>query len=357
MSKTAIAAPSPLDCTSLPCADCGQAVAVSDAGTTVKVERVVKSRVEYVPTSKCRACVARDDDAAELVRRHLAGGLVVGDRRYGVADAVRLMIDARTALDAAGIEPTAVQVAESPAALLASEITHLHNVARGLRWRDRLSPPASLVAERVRLVLPGSPNRQPWEHLDGDDCARVREGAAKVLADRVAHMRPSVALKPPALPGNYVHRGTPVVAACLYCGTASVERSALFVTRNGGEDVAGRKVWTLRQVNPVSLGARRGGPAQLVGWLCPACERAAASAGSASSASALEEALSASLGVSRRTLSGDEIQVIGLRAWGALVADAIRNSRPEPAPNSEPWGHLPRNERDRLADDWRRGGS
>ncbi len=356
MSKTAIAAPSPLDCTILPCADCGRAVAVSDAGTTVKVERVVKSRVEYVPTSKCRACVARDDDAAELVRRHLPGGLVVDDRRYGVADAVRLMIDARTALDAAGIEPTAVQVAKSPAALLASEITHLHNVARGLRWRDRLSPPVSLVAERVRLVFPGSPNRQPWEHLDDDDCARVREGAAKVFADRVAHTRPPVALKPPALPGNYVHRGTPVVAACLYCGAGSVERSALFVTRNGGEEVAGRKVWTLRQVNPVSIGARRGGPAQLVGWLCPDCERAAAALGSASSASAVEEALASSLGVSRRSLSGADVQVVGLRSWCALVADAMTQALPTPPPNTKPWGHCPQDVLDRLARDWRRGG-
>ena len=79
--------------------------------------------------------------------------------------------------------------------------------------------------------------------------------------------------------------------------------------------------------------------------------------GSANSATALESALSTFLGVSRRTITGDELWVPGLEGWGALVAIAIVRNRPAPPPNSEPWGHLTRTERDALAQGWRLGGT
>jgi hypothetical protein len=79
--------------------------------------------------------------------------------------------------------------------------------------------------------------------------------------------------------------------------------------------------------------------------------------GSANSAGALEGALSASLGVSRRTLAGDELWITGLLAWGALVANALRRNGPVPSPNATPWDHIPPAEREELANALRLGGS
>ena len=70
----------------------------------------------------------------------------------------------------------------------------------GLRWRDRLNPPASIVAEPLPLVEPGTANLHRWEHLDEVDRARLREGTAKVLAERIALLSPPVALPPPPVP-------------------------------------------------------------------------------------------------------------------------------------------------------------
>lgn len=342
----------------LPCADCGQEVAVPNPATVVKSKRTWRGHVSTVLMTKCQACDERDRAAADLARRHLRPGVTVGDRRYSGTDAVRLLIEARTAFDAAGVQPPSIGTAKNPAAALTAEVHHLSASVRGLRWRDRLNPPQSLVAEPVSLVLPGTANSRPWAHLDEPERARLVHGTAGVLAERVALQAPPVHLRPPRLPGeDGGQRGTPVTGGCLYCGVDSISLTALVVARHGGADAAARSVWTLRQLNPVSIGATRGGPPRLQGWLCPACERAAAGAGSASSASAMEYALSTFLGVSSRSLAGDELWVAGLQGWGAIVADALQRHRSAPSPNSSPWGHLSQAELDELACDWRRGGS
>lgn len=352
------AEPVVLDGGALPCGDCGQVVAAPDTAMVEKAEMVRNGRATVVRVAKCPACVERDRTSIVLGQRYLRGGVTRDGRRYTGKDAVTLLIEARAAIDAAGMEPSPVKCAARPAAVLAVEIVHLGNAIRGLRWRDRLSPPASLVADQVPLVEPGTANAHPWAHLDDGDRARLRRGFVKMLGDRVALQAPPVAIVPPTVPDEHAgHRGIPVNTGCLYCGVGSVTMTALAVARCGGADAAARSVWTMRQINPAHVGARRGGPTRLLGWLCPACERAAASEGSANSAGALEGALSAFLGVSRRTMAGDEVWVTGLQGWGALVANALRRDCPLPPANLEPWSHLSQAERDHLANALRLGGS
>jgi len=349
--------PVALDSDALPCGDCGRAAATPDPATVEQVERVRKGLATVVLVTKCPACVERDRAATVLGQRHLRGGVTRDGRRYTGNDAVRLLIDTRAAIDAAGVEPSPVRSAARPAAVLALEIEHLGHAVRGLRWRDRLSPPASLVADPIRLVEPGTANTHPWAHLSEEDRARLRRGVVKALGERVALQAPPVALVPPRVLGETAgHRGIPVTNGCLYCGVGSVTMTALAVARCGGAEAAARSVWTMRQINPAGLGARRSSPARLVGWLCPVCEDAAVSEGSANSAGALEGALSTFLGVSRRTAAGDELWVTGLQGWGGLVANALRRDRPISPPNAEPWAHLSRAERDGLAHGWRLGG-
>jgi len=341
----------------LPCGDCGLAVETPDPATVQQAEMVRGGRATAVPVAKCSTCAARDRVSIDLAQRYLPGGVTLGDYRYGLKDAVSMLVDSRVAIDAAGMEPAPVQSFTNPGAVLAVEIEHLSRAVRGLRWRDRLSPPTSLVADPVRTVRPGTANARPWAHLEEKDFARLRKAVGLTLTERLALRAPTVALAPPGLSEREVGSGrTTVAAGCLYCGVGSVKMTALAVARHGGPEATARTVWTLRKVNPAALGGQRGA-SLLVGWLCPQCEKAAVAEGSANSASAMEGALSTYLGVSRRTATGDELWVDGLEGWGALVAIAIARNRPAPPPNAEPWGHLTRAERDALAQGWRLGGA
>lgn len=83
--------------------------------------------------------------------------------------------------------------------------------------------------------------------------------------------------------------------------------------------------------------------------------QAADEIGSADSATAVEEALSRHLGVSRHTMAGDEVWVTGLRAWGSLAV-GVGDTAGGPVANEEAWGHLAVTEREKLHAAWRRGG-
>lgn len=351
--------PVPLEGDALPCGDCGRVVADPDPATVEEAEMVRGGRASVVLVAKCAPCIERDRISMALARRFLPNGVTRAGRRYAAKDASELLVASRVAIDAAGMEPTILTACQRRGAVLAIEIEHLGHADRGLRWRDRLSEPTSLVADPVRLVEPGTANPRPWVHLGDEDRAGLRRAVVVTLGERVALQAPAVALVPPTTPNGHGAGlgGITVTAGCLYCGVGSVTVTALAVARCGGADAAARSVWTQRQVNPATLGARRVGPSRLVGWLCPACEEAAVAEGSASSAGAVEGALSAFLGVSRRTLAGDELQVVGLKGWGGCAADALRRDGLVPPPNAEPWGHLSKADRDGLALGWRLGGS
>lgn len=342
----------------LACADCGQVVAEPDPAGLVKAERVRRGRAVVVMLATCPSCAERDRAALDLAEQHLSAGVTVGDRRYGGKDAASLLVEAWVALDAAGVARSSHGVGgPQPGAALASLVVNLGSQAGGLRWRDRLNAPASLVAEPVHLVEPGTANEAAWGHLDKDDRARLRAGMVQVLAERVARQAPPVALTPPEVKPGEVGaggQGVHVTSGCLYCGLHSVTMSALAVLRLGGHSKAARSVWSLRRVTSSTVGGRGG--SLLIGWLCPACTRAADDVGSVSSPRSLEWALVDHLGLSRHPFGG-AVGIAGLRAWGALVADARHRGRICPAPNQTSWGHLSEEERGRLAQDWRRGGS
>lgn len=340
----------------LPCGNCGVAVAKPDPATLERVDVVRQNRAVPVPVAKCPKCADRDREADELAREHLARGVTLGageDRRlYGPRDAARLLTDARVVLAAAGTSLPAL--GENPRAALTLEVVHLHWAARGLRFRDRLSPTLAIGAQQARMVVePGTAAVRPWSHLDDADLATVRAAVAQLLRSRVALASPSAALTPPLSSDDLAIRRTlPVGTGCLFCGLGAVTMSAVEVEQRGGREAAARSLWTLRRVNPAALGGKRG-PSPLIGFLCPACESAAVKVGSANSPSAMEQALATFLGVVRRALDGEDRWVDGLQGWGALAADAVRRGRPVPSPNATPWAHLRQEDLDALAAGWR----
>lgn len=332
---------------SLACGDCGQVV--PDPSTVVEVEMVRRGVATRVPMARCGACAQRDQEAAETAGRHLAGGVAVGEFLYGAQDAERLLVEAWMAVEAAGLAPRVGRV--RPAAVLTAQICHLSRQTGRLRWRDMVNPIQGLVADPVRVVEPGTANPERWAHVDEAQRARLRDAFGQVLADCVAMLAPDVELTPP----DERNPRPATAAGCLYCGVAAVSMTALSVRRHGGAKQAAKAVWSQRSVRPSSLGAHADGPDRLIGWLCPNCSQAADEIGSADSATAVEEALSRHLGVSRHTMAGDEVWVTGLRAWGALAV-GVGDTVAGPVANEDAWGHLSVIERGKLRAAWRRGG-
>lgn len=221
----------------LPCADCGQIVHKPDPTTVLKVERVKSGRATYVAAARCADCSERDRAASDLAAAHLRGGVIVGERQYGWKDAARLISQSRAAFAAAGAVPLAVEGHPSPAAALAVELTNLGHEILGLRWRDRLSPPRSLVAEPVHLVEPGTANARPWAHLEEPERDSLRQRVATVLVERRALLEPPALLAPPPLQASrsvLSLADLDVPDGCLYCGVGTVALSALTVSRAGG---------------------------------------------------------------------------------------------------------------------------
>lgn len=335
---------------SLACGDCGREVTEPDPTTVVPVEFVRGGLVTRVPMAKCPQCVARDHQAAEHARQHLPIGVTVGQFRYSGRDAERLLVDAWVAYEAAGVQPPTIK-AVGPHALLTAQVEHLSGQTGWLRWRDMVNPIQSLVADPVRVVEPGTANRERWAHVDEDHRARLLQCAGRVLAQCVALLAPDVELTPP----DERDPRPAIATGCLYCGVGCVRMTALEVHRHGGARLAARAVWSRRSVRPSTLGPHADGPDRLVGWLCPNCSQAADDIGSADSVTAVEEVLSRHLGVSRHTMAGDEVWVTGLWAWGALAVGVGENVT-GPVANKDPWGHLSAIERGKLREAWRRGG-
>jgi hypothetical protein len=332
------------------CRDCGCEVTEPSRGTVVPVEFVRAGRVSRVPMAQCSTCAARDHQAAEQAREHLPIGVTVGEFRHTGTGAERLLVDAWAAYEAAGVEPPTGK-AVSPRGLLAAQIEHMGRETGRLRWRDMANPIQSLVADPVRVVEPDMASPERWAHVDEDVRARLREGAGRVLAQCVALLAPDVELAPP----DERDPRPAIATGCLYCGVGSVRMTAHDVRRHGGARQAARDVWAERAARPETLGARRRLASRVSGWLCPGCQRAAETVGSADSIRAVEYALSTYLGVSSTTADGQEIWVSGLQAWGGVVLDRQVTS-PEGMPNGAPWEHLSPAQRDDLAAQWRRGG-
>lgn len=144
---------------------------------------------------------------------------------------------------------------------------------------------------------------------------RCGEGYGALLAERVQVPHPT---RPP----GDGPRG------CLLCGVAAV----LALPREA------RDAWRPVSASASALGAASG--SRLHGHLCPACSTAVDAAG-ALGPTALEGALFAHLAPDAAARLGpySTVEVVGVRGWGAFVADAHRAGRPTPAPNATPWAH------------------
>ncbi len=188
----------------------------------------------------------------------------------------------------------------------------------------RLHPAAHVVWFRSPSAL--SHDRcspYPWAHVTLGQRAALRTAYAAVLRDRLALTQPPVAV---ACPSH----------GCLLCGVAAVRRSAIEVSRGGGESATVHTLWRAVTTLPTALGGQ--GPDHVFGHVCPACAEAIAEAGAVGPSArerAVVEHVRATLGDAKadrlRTLLTDDFPP-SLPAWGAVTRPA----------SATPWGHLRR---------------
>lgn len=125
--------------------------------------------------------------------------------------------------------------------------------------------------------------------------------------------------------------------ACLFCGIASVQRSAAEVARRGGPDKAAEYVWTRVTTTATALGIR--GPRRMVGDVCPDCARALEQTGAVGLEARAQALASYVARTSMKKAERLRDLVEGQRpptlpAW-AVAVSPLR-------PNARPWAHLRR---------------
>lgn len=189
-----------------------------------------------------------------------------------------------------------------------------------------LVPP---IAEGVR---PGLAAREPWAHVDEVTRSNLTRGFARFLAAGVARHSAPVQLTPP--------RGR----GCLLCGVAQVSVPAAEVAALGGREDARGRYWRPLTASSHVLRGPRSLPAKMHGSVCPACTDALEREGVVG-LSAVRGAWLAHLRAGGPPqgavlLAAEAERLEGVPAWGAWGAHEVRAGRPEPEPNTEPWGHL-----------------
>lgn len=170
----------------LACADCGQAVERPEPAHATTAKMIRDGRATPVQMTRCDACAERDRSAVELAQRHLRLGVTFDGRRYSVVGASELLVEARLAFDAAGIDSLPAESAANPAAALSAEIFYLGLATSGLRWQDRLNAPTSIIARSMPLVAPGTANCRRWAHVEPGRREEVRDLIGRALMERVA---------------------------------------------------------------------------------------------------------------------------------------------------------------------------
>lgn len=192
-------------------------------------------------------------------------------------------------------------------------IEHLLTPGGGARWSFAFGP------IRMPEADPSASNAEPWEHVT--DLQAIRDGVARMLAERFASTQPEKQVAPPS----------PSVA-CLFCGVGTVEASALRVARLGGLEQAAERLWKPINADAHTFGANRR-TKRVEGHLCADCANAADTEG-AIGHRAMRLALMRHLKATGRRRDLALVQsgeLEGLTPWAVLG---------ESEPNAKPWDHL-----------------
>ncbi|MFF2452133.1 hypothetical protein [Isoptericola sp. NPDC058082] len=295
-TTTAASAVEPTPDGHLPCAACGVAVAVEDAGERIQVGQSSRYRVSPLDAepsergkpyrvtepgdmTRCPSCADRLALARLLVEAH--PGAV---RRIGSpAVATERVVAALDGLAALGAPlPDAAKLTGAKLGRLVNRLT-LHGGI--VQWASHRRGQPSPAAEVTTA---------PWAHVT--DNADLRDDYAGYLSDAIGPR--------PTPPPDGGPRG------CLMCGVAQQTGT-----------------WEQVNVRASTLGMKQQGDPRVSGYLCTGCGTAVQDVGSVGP-TALSRALLAHLGVAHNPLN--PIQVDGVEMWFAT-------GRP---PTRTRWAHV-----------------
>ena len=277
-----------------------------------------------ITMARCPACQAIRSEAEALIRRF---PLVAARRGPDVA--THLLESALDALVILGVEAT-----PTTEAAVESLIRNLAEPGHLATWGSRYAP------IMVRNARAGQAAPHGWACVPPSRRARVRDGWAAILAERVASASGPVRLTPPTprpAPGE-----RPIAGACAFCGVGSVTLTAQEVTFLGGRAAAREAAWHPLLVDSTALGGPRS-PGLISGYTCPACTRAINSVGSVGP-TAVERALIAYLKTVDRADDAERLASMlpleSVPTWGGLALAAWRRRDHCRPVNSTPWAHL-----------------
>lgn len=228
--------PIPLPSGSLACCACGVAVRTTEAVTATEMEGRTPGGQLIITTpvgfARCPSCCLIHERAREYVEAHPAFAA-----RVGPEIAVERVEAVLCGLAIIG------QDEPSDLGLL---LPRLHPAAHGVRF----SNPVTLVRDHC------SP--YPWAFVSMTQRADLRRAYADALKDRLSLGQPAVPIRCPT-------------GGCVFCGVASVPRSAIEVNRRGGVEAVAAMVWREVNTTPKALGTN--GPERVLAHACPDCAR------------------------------------------------------------------------------------
>jgi hypothetical protein len=296
----------PLAADARACRDCGvevrhpKAVEVEyNAARAVLMagEPMVRPDQSKFTFARCEKCTERRARAAALLYEYPSVRRTLGSLTYAVESVDAALV----ALDALRLKPKVVD------RLLASErdirlaLTHLAGAGAAARWSAAFIPTTQADARADTHAV------RRWAVLSGREAQDLVDAYGALLAARLDGPHDV------RVPADADLRG------CLLCGVGTVR-----VQSSAERDPWGER----RRVKARLLGARRGGPEYVIGYVCRACRPATVTAG-AVGRRAMELALYAHLKLRPRL---DGTQLPDLKAFAALPLGT--------PPNTKPWSHV-----------------
>lgn len=293
------------------CFSCGVATSGPDVVTIQPIAvdggvfpgRPSRGNLPSVSFGQCEVCADRHALAGRMIDADPRAVARIGSRSIA-AHRLECALDA---LAAVGMNMPKVGEEIGPL------VEHLSNPGGGARWSSDFGP------VRMPEADPNASNDEPWEHAT--DLQPIRDGVARMLAERFASSQPSKQVAPP-----------PPSVACLFCGVGTVEASALRVARLGGLEQAAERLWKPINADAQTFGASRR-TKRIEGHLCSDCTSAAETEGSIGH-QAMKLALMRHL---KTTGHRGELSLVqsgeveGLKPWAVLG---------QSEPNESAWGHL-----------------
>jgi hypothetical protein len=261
-------------------------------------EPVVRPDQTRFTFARCDQCTDRRTRAAALLDEYPSVRRTLGSFAYAIESVDAALV----ALDALRLKPKVVDRLVGSERDLRLALTHLAGAGAAARWS------ASFIPVTVADARADAHAVRRWAVLSGREMQDLSDAYGALLAARIDGPHDV------RVPADADVRG------CLLCGIGTVRV----------ESSAEREPWgERRRVKPRLLGAGKGGPEYVTGYVCRACRPATITAGTVGRTAA-ELAIYAFLNVRPRL---DGTQLPDLSAFAALPLGT--------PPNAKPWTHVP----------------